>query len=337
MKPMVSVVMPIYNSAEFLAQSVGTLLTQTMTDFELILVDDGSRDDSLWMLQNFQENDARLKVIQQENQGAGIARNTGMEVARGKYILFLDSDDYFSPNLLEILVDKAEQSGADVTICRASCFDHQTGKVLPSEWLRKDEFLKGKEVFSPDEMCDCLFQFTYGLTWDKLFRLEYLRAHGLIFPNLTHSEDLVFVYPALVCASGIAVVFAPLVHYRMKRSSSVSNTRSVSLEEVWSCMDLFEKWLRQAGYYDRFEQSFLNWAMEFCVWNVANLPNRGQRKQAYDVAKIDRLKRYQFCKFPKSYYFNRVTWYKHQLLRVCPFSLFSAIVDGYHKCKGILN
>lgn len=328
MNPMVSVVMPVYNSAAFLAQSVGTVLGQSMTDFELILVDDGSTDDSLERLKSYQ--DTRVKVLTQQNQGAGVARNLGMSHARGKYILFLDSDDYFSPDMLAVLTQKAEQTGADVTICRATCFDHQTGGELPSEWLRKDGFLarlEGRDRFEPAEMHDCLFQFTYGWAWDKLFRLEFVREEKLVFPNFPTSHDLCFVYPALVCCKTIAVTHQQLVFYRMNRHGSVSDTRSEHLQAPFQAISFLEDWLQKRNRFEEYKRSFLNFVVSFLVWHVSSVHPKSAQKVGYAQLKEVLGTRYQLSRIPKGYFAERSIYYKCRLVQFAPFCLYSAVLQ----------
>ena len=106
--PAVSVIIPVYNAAEFLKDGLNSLLKQTLREIEIICVDDGSTDGSLVILKEFEKADARIRVIHQENQGAGAARNNGMDVARGKYLAFLDADDFFEKNMLKAASRKNE-------------------------------------------------------------------------------------------------------------------------------------------------------------------------------------------------------------------------------------
>ena len=110
--PAVSVIIPVYNAAEFLKDGLNSLLKQTLREIEIICVDDGSTDGSLVILKEFEKADARIRVIHQENQGAGAARNNGMDVARGKYLAFLDADDFFEKNMLKAAYDRAEETGS---------------------------------------------------------------------------------------------------------------------------------------------------------------------------------------------------------------------------------
>ena len=101
--PLISVIVPMYNAEIYLRQNLDSILNQTLKDIELICVDDGSTDSTLKILKEYQEKDSRIIIIQQKNQKAGIARNNGLKVAKGKYIIFLDADDFFKDTMLEEL------------------------------------------------------------------------------------------------------------------------------------------------------------------------------------------------------------------------------------------
>ena len=129
--PAVSVIMPVYNAAEFLNESLGSLFAQTFEDFEIICVDDGSSDASLSILREYAEKRDRFTVLQQDHAYAGAARNLGLSRARGKYLLFLDADDRFLPKMLETAFGEAEKTNADICVFGAEAFDHRSGKTFP--------------------------------------------------------------------------------------------------------------------------------------------------------------------------------------------------------------
>ncbi len=173
-----SVIIPVYNIERHLRQCLDSVTGQTLTELEIICVDDGSTDGSPEILADYAQRDGRFQIITQPNTGPGVARNTGMDRATGEYLIFLDSDDWFEPDFLERMVAKAKETGADVTICRTVEFDTDTGAELPSEWMLKERYLP-KETFAPEEMAEHIFQFTYGWPWDKLYRAEMVRQAGL--------------------------------------------------------------------------------------------------------------------------------------------------------------
>lgn len=334
-EPIISIIIPVYQAERFLTQCLDSVLAQTLTNFEVICIDDGSTDGSGVILDEFAERDGRILAVHQQNQGAGVSRNRGLAMARGMYTIFLDCDDYFEPTLLAELYEAIEREQADVAICRSICFDDATGKQLPSEWMRKDHFLKGKTAFAPQEMGDCLFQFTYGWAWDKLFRTEFLRSGGFTFPVLRNSEDLVFVYPAISMAKRIVAIDDPLIYYRMNRKTSVSHSRKQVPTAPWAGMQMFEAELKKRELYSIFEQSFLNWAMEFLVWNVSNIPEIKTQKQEFLRLKSELFPYYQFDTRSRSYYFNGFTYSKYLLVQHGNWMLFSAVIHSYHWIKAI--
>lgn len=327
----VSVVIPVYNIERHLRQCLDSVAGQSLRDMEVICVDDGSTDDSPKILADYASKDSRFQIITQSNAGPGAARNTGMAKATGKYLIFLDSDDWFEPDFLERMVAKAESTEADVTICRAAEFDSETGRELPSEWMLKSEYLPG-ETFSPEDIAEHIFQFTYGWPWDKLYRAGFVKRAGVCYPALPNSEDLVFVLQGLALAEKIAVVETVLVHHRVNRASSVSNSRHRDPEAAYKAVRLLEDALRERRLYETFERSFLNWAMEFLIWNVASLERREARKQSFKRLRKEWLPALPFSEHPAKYY-DRFSYAKLLLARFAPCPVFYGVNRTYHKWK----
>ena len=233
----VSVIIPVYNIEAHLRQCLDSVVRQTLTDIEIICVDDGSTDTSFKILTEYAAEDNRFLILTQENAGPGVARNTGLEQARGEHLIFLDSDDWFEPEFLERMLLCARKSKAGVVICRSVEFDTETGAELPSEWMLKTQYLPG-ETFAPEEIAEHIFQFTYGWPWDKLYRADFVKNAGLSYPALSNSEDLVFVFQSLALTHRIAVLKETLVHHRVNRMSSVSNSRRLEPEVPYQALIL---------------------------------------------------------------------------------------------------
>ena len=123
------IIVPVYNAAAYLRKSLDSIVNQSYRDIEFIFVDDGSGDDSPAILKEYEAADRRVTVFNQENRGAGAARNYGMGAAGGKYLLFLDCDDIFETSMVEKMHSRAEADNLDVLVCRADLFDCVTGKV----------------------------------------------------------------------------------------------------------------------------------------------------------------------------------------------------------------
>ena len=133
----VSVIIPVYNAEKYLRQCLDSVLGQTLKEIELICVDDGSTDRSMEILLEYASKDKRIRVITQKNGGPGKARNTALPYATGKYISFLDADDWFEQDFLEKMFDRSDEVQADICICETQRFDDATGDELPSEWMLK--------------------------------------------------------------------------------------------------------------------------------------------------------------------------------------------------------
>lgn len=269
----VSVVIPVYNVAPYLRKCLDSVSKRTLEDLEVICVDDGSTDGSSKILEEYAKQDRRFYIVHQKNRGPGKARNTGFSLATGKYLIFLDSDDWFAKELLEKMTQEANSTEADIVICRAESFDTNTNLPQKSAWMLKEELFPSP-LFSPEEIALHLFQFTYGWPWDKLYRTKFVKKHCLKFPALSNSEDLVFVFQSLAMAEKIAVINEVLIHHRMSRSSSVSNSRHLKPDMSYSAVKLLQNRLKDRGLYHTFERSYLNWAMDFLIWNAANMRNR---------------------------------------------------------------
>lgn len=332
MSIMVSVVIPVYNIEQHLRQCLDSVAAQTLKDIEVICVDDGSTDGSANILEEYAKKDARFQIIRQKNAGPGAARNRGMEQAAGKYLIFLDSDDWFEPDFLQCMVEDAEQTGADVTICRADEFDTNTGKVYDGTWMLKTQFLPGK-VFAPEDVAQHVFQFTYGWPWDKLYRLDYIHQLGIQYPNLAVSQDLVFVFPSVLCAGCIGIIDKVLIHHRVNRLASVSNSRSIHPEDSYQAVTMVRNYLQGHEIWKRYEQSFLNWATEFLIWHICHIGDRAVQKVYYRQLRSCWFKNLHLDAYHRSFFVNSKILTKYQLVRYAPYPLFVTILHFYNMWK----
>ena len=205
MKPLVSVIVPVYGVEAYLPACVDSIRGQSFPDFELILVDDGSRDACPALCDAWAAADGRVRVLHRENGGLSDARNAGLAAARGAYIAFVDGDDVISPAFLQRLLD----AGADIVQC-GFC----TGG--PEELAAEAAFetLDGRELAR--RMClDARGDYT--VVWNKLWRRELIE--GLTFPLGRQHEDEFFTWRGLAAADRCAVTEAPLYYYRKRKDS----------------------------------------------------------------------------------------------------------------------
>ena len=212
--PVISIIIPAYNCDQFLAQTLESILDQDFQDYELILVDDGSVDRTLPLMQEYALRDGRIRVFHQENLHCGVARNTGLDHARGEFIVFHDGDDIMAPGALGGLLERIRETGADMVLGQAESFSQDMAQRMPLDGFVNTDLLPEKDVFTWQDVPDRLFQLITGAVWGKIYRHEFIRQKGLRFDALPRTEDVSFSMGALALAGAIAVYPHPAVYYR---------------------------------------------------------------------------------------------------------------------------
>lgn len=209
--PTVSLIVPIYNAADYVETCVAALTAQTFRDIEIWLVDDGSTDGSAALCDRAAESDPRVRVIHKENGGAGSARNAGIEAAAGRYLMFPDADDECLPAMVETLVAAAERTGAEVTLCGYRAWDgagERERVSLPAATL----------TGAPDcrRFAASLFpEGVVGYPWNKLYRADFIARHGLRFPDMRRFQDGAFNLQVFDRATSVTVLPDVLYSYKI--------------------------------------------------------------------------------------------------------------------------
>lgn len=264
----ISVVIPVYNAEQYIEKCAESLLAQTLKNIEIIFVDDGSTDDTLKILSDLSLRDARIKVLHQNNLYAGVARNNGLEQARGEYVIFLDADDFFEKKMLEIMHHKAKTYDADIIICAANRFDSNTEKFLPMPWLLKEEYLPTKDVFNFNDLPNTFFQLTISVPWNKLFKKSFLEKIKIKFQNNRRANDLYFTYTAMSLAEKICVVNKIFVHYRVNTGKNLQANNDKNPTNFLRALMGLKYHLIQNNIYEKIKQSFVNAAMTNSMYTL---------------------------------------------------------------------
>ena len=254
----ISIIIPVYNVEKYLRECLDSILAQTFQDFEIICVDDGSTDKSLEILQEYKRKDDRFVILQQRHSGAGSARNNGIRLAEGKYIQFLDSDDYFEPTLLEEMYNRAEKFNADLTVCSSRKVDDEgniTETGSPNFPINIDKVPR-EQVFNRQDFKDEIFCLLIPVVWNKLIKKSFLEENHLEFPPLKIYEDIAFMHSLVISARRIAAFNKELINYRFNRPGSLVSTRSShTIDAVKSCMYLGE-FLKSRGFLPEYENAY---------------------------------------------------------------------------------
>ena len=237
----VSVIVPVYNTSRYLRQCVDSLIHQTLKDVEFIFVDDGSTDDSVEILRQYRKRDERIKVLEQENKYAGVARNNGMKQATGKYIIFLDSDDYFDLTLLEKAFRCAEKNRAEIVFFAHYHYDNQTGAI------RKRPFHMRRGVFSGKMLGDNAFSLFSVVPWNKLYLRSFLMKHNLEYQAIYKHNDVYFGSLAIALAERIACLNRRLVYHRINNPESIKGRGTIAYPHLIQCCTELKRSLIEHG------------------------------------------------------------------------------------------
>ncbi|MBR4857561.1 MAG: glycosyltransferase [Clostridia bacterium] len=233
-QPLVSVIIPVYNVEEYLRECVDSVLNQTYKHFEIILVDDGSTDSSGKICDEYVENDERISAVHQKNGGLSAARNSGLSEAEGKYVYFLDSDDYITDNALETLVEIAEKDNSDIVFFDAVSFADTDDFEVSQNYIRKNKYNTdlGINIFKLMTQNNEFHSPVYLM----LFKKAFIDSNSLLFvPGILH-EDMVFTYQAL-CLAQIVSQSSCTLYYRRYRKNSIM-TSSKTKKHFSSCVDV---------------------------------------------------------------------------------------------------
>lgn len=297
----VSVIVPVYNAQEHLAQCIDSILAQTMRSFELICVDDGSTDRSVDIIREYQSRDKRVKLLQQKNLYAGIARNHGMETAEGKYLLFLDADDFFEPDMLASMYAQAEKDQADVCVCAADRYHTEKKTYEKAPWLLNVRFLPENRPFSRHDCLRNIFQISSPAPWTKLFRKEFVRQQKLQFQGLQRSNDLYFTFSAIALAERITVVEKELVHYRVGQANNLQSKNNLTPMLFCQALSALKQELVRNGIWNEVSGSFSDLSLNTSVYNIKTLS--GEPRTAVLEAFRDRyVEEFEFLRYERDFY-----------------------------------
>ena len=251
--PKVSVIIPIYKVEKFLEECVESVLEQTYTSCEIILVDDGSPDLCPQMCDKYAARNSNVKVIHKENGGLSSARLAGFENAQGEYILFVDSDDYIDKCMVEKLVKAIEEKDAQMAICayNVDC----EGKIAPKKLSYEQTSVCGREKIVENYILPLIGERKKeinlpGFMWIRLFRRDLIRKEFFVSERKVFMEDHVFNLLYADNINKIAIINEPLYNYRINRTSLSNCYRKNKWEMYANLYDFFESYLKERNIVD---------------------------------------------------------------------------------------
>lgn len=294
----VSVVMPVYNAGDYLCPAIETVLSQTLEDFELICVDDGSTDESLDVLESYAARDSRVSVMSINHMGICTARNKGLLKTSGEYVIFLDADDFYDERLLEVLYNTAKEKDLDIVATGFDLYDNKKARFLKSPEEEHGNIYAGGAIASKNEYPDFILQSTTGYVWNKLFRTSFLKEKEILFaPELYVFEDVYFVCCALSLADRVGRVYENLVHHRIYNQQHRATLFKKHYNQVPVVYLKVKEFLMRHGMYIPLSKSFLNFSASRC-YKIFNLIPSDKKDNFWDLLHQG--------------YADSLGWYRHE-------------------------
>lgn len=278
MEELITIIVPVYNVEQYVARCLKSIIDQTYRNLEIIVVDDGSTDKSGTICDEIAHSDYRIKVIHKENGGLSDARNVGLEIAKGKYIGFIDSDDYIEPDMIECLHNSCIEHQADISVCGRVCEMEESSQKynLFSDFsgvLTSNEAIKDLLI---QKNCD-------SAAWDKIYKAELLR--DIRYPKGIIHEDLNVTVRLFAQCKRVAFTGRTLYHYRVRNGSICNQKFSDKKFDLYTQSCLVRDFINE-------DHSALNKEADFFVWrNFMALLYSAKRTENCDKFQIKRLKK----------------------------------------------
>lgn len=337
MKPKVSIIIPVFNVERFLRKSLHSIINQTFKKIEIIIINDGSTDDSLKICQEFERKDPRIKVIDQQNQGVSGARNEGLKIATGEYIGFIDPDDWIEPTMFEQMYNSIISNNADLTICdyfieagkdtelKSLKIDknilqkHEIRDLIIENMIGADHLFKQNEVIM-GSVCRLLIKRSNLEKWEIKFKRD-----------LALMEDLIFCIEYLIQTEKISIVNKPLYHYVKNISSAVNSYRENKENELKNVFKILKDILESEKLYSSFVNKMRIRYIRIYLLSITNESNVGNPKKTNE--KVKTIKRYCNNKIMRRY-LNEIDTrnysFKHKVLLFLINKKYATIIYLYY-------
>lgn len=257
--PKVSVIIPVYNAEKYLNKCLESLINQTLSDIEIICINDGSTDNSLKILQEYAQKDSRIRIIDKKNEGQGKARNLGIELANGEYLAFVDSDDWCELNMYEELYITAKNNDADLVECSFKIYNDSLNAIYNGIGLDGAKFDKS---FHWTELKDKTLLFeNIPAPWNKLCRTKIVKSENIRFGTTQFAEDVFFSLRIRILASKTVFINKELYVYRRTSDSIMSNLSKCKFENQINLLKDIKDFLIKQSCYESFEKGYINHAV----------------------------------------------------------------------------
>ena len=294
-----SIIVPVYNVEKYLKECVDSILRQTYTDYELILVDDGSKDSSGDICDEYANQDSRIQVVHKKNGGLSSARNAGTKIAQGEYIVYIDSDDYvMRDDFLQLLYKKS--NGADIVLYKHQKFidGENTLQLCAYSYAGiQDEqsFTEKMEILVKGDAY-------YGMAWIKSIKRSLIVERGIAFEEGLLGEDMEWYYHVVTAAKTMSVIDEPCIAYRQRVGSITSSTKRKNLTDFIYILEKWSKYVKDEIEDERLQAVLFGsmakyYSNMFITYNRVN--DKSKKQDIKRIKDLSWLLRYAQSKRPK--------------------------------------
>ena len=257
LQPKVSVIVPMYNCAQFLPDFFLDMQNQHLRNFELICVIDGATDDTLDVVKRYATEDNRIRYFCKDNGGAGSARNYGLHYACGEYVMWIDADDRYSPDLLVEMVSAADKFNANEVLCLFESYDYKTDRMLPIQGFRRKIFPENTCVDPSEALINNTFAIAGSGPTNKLYRRTFVVNNNLSYSTTRASNDTKFISAAISIAKRVVGVHKILIHVKKCiNPDSITSNRGKYIQEIPTVYSELYQWLKERNLHERYHNTF---------------------------------------------------------------------------------
>ncbi len=277
----VSIIIPIYNVEEYLANCLNSVINQTLQNIEIICINDGSTDKSFEILENFAKCDSRIKIINQSNVGQGIARNIAIQSAQGEYIGFVDPDDWINKNMFETLYNTAKKYNCDM-VEESFVIHNEPRKYIK---VQKNKLnLPEKKNFNSQSIENYIFSAKLAV-WNKLYKTEFIKQNNIKFMHCSRGEDIIFTVLSRALANNIIYINNADYHYRIKDKYAISPNDRLVPQNYTEFYEIFKDILIQHNIFEQIKSDFYSWVIN-CYYDTFRELDRNAKKNIFKRSAI---------------------------------------------------
>ena len=302
MAPKVSVIIPVYNTAQYLPQCLDSLKNQTLNDIEIICVDNGSTDSSFDILKDYEFKNKNIKVLHHDDGRQGAARNAGLKIAKGRYVGFVDSDDFIDSRMYESMYVKAITHDADMAICGITLYYQNSNQYIekdPSIFPNKAavHISENKLFYSNLTLCN------------KIYKRKFLSENLIVFPDDVYHEDQLYVIQAYLLSNKIAVIKKPFYFYRKQREGQVSTLYTDHLFEIFIIFQELDQFIKKQGFGEKIKNDITEIKIQRLFYFYDYI-NRKSKKKLFNLMK----KEFNRVEEIKNFYILSKTQYENYII-----------------------